>query len=119
SDVSSAEQVNEMVEQVKSRFGTIDILVNNAGIVRIADVFTMRIEDLYEMFSVNVKGTIQCTVSVMSEMVRKKRGKIVNIASIAGIGTAFSGTTAYASTKAAVVTLTRRFAFELGKHGIN
>jgi 3-oxoacyl-[acyl-carrier protein] reductase len=55
----------------------------------------------------------------MGEMTRKKGGKIVNISSIAALGTAFAGTTAYASTKAGVAILTKRFALELGKYGIN
>jgi 3-oxoacyl-[acyl-carrier protein] reductase len=52
-------------------------------------------------------------------MIGRKSGKIVNVASIAGIGTAFRGTTLYASTKAAVISLTKRFAFELGEYSIN
>jgi len=52
-------------------------------------------------------------------MVKNRYGKIINIASIAGIGTAFPGTTPYAMTKAAIVILTRRLAFELGPYGIN
>jgi 3-oxoacyl-[acyl-carrier protein] reductase len=118
-DVASAEQAREMAEKVMSRFGTIDILVNNAGVVRTADILSMHTEELDEMFRVNVKGTVNCTMSVMNEMIRKKSGKIVNIGSIAALGTAFSGTTAYASTKAAVATLTKRFAFELGRYGVN
>ena len=118
-DVADAKQVVAMTDEVMKLFGTVDILVNNAGMVRTSDIFSMRSEDLDKMFGVNVKGTIQCIRSVMDEMTRRRSGKIVNISSIAALGTSFSGTTAYASTKAAVIILTRRFALELGKFGIN
>ncbi len=118
-DVADSTQVEAMAEEVTKRFGTVDILVNNAGMVRPSDIFSMRSEDLDQMFGVNVKGTIYCIRSIMNAMIRKKSGKIVNISSIAALGTAFSGTTAYASTKAAVFILTKRFALELGKYGIN
>jgi len=67
----------------------------------------------------NVKGTLFCCQSVVPHMIRKRSGKIVNISSLAGLGTALAGTTLYAATKAAVMILTKRFALELGPYGIN
>ncbi len=118
-DVADRDQVSAMVKRVLVEFGKVDILVNNAGIVQHADVFSIREEELDRMFSVNVKGTIYCTQAVAEQMTKRRYGKIVNIASIAAHGTAFSGTTAYASTKASVMILTKRFALELGEYGIN
>ncbi len=118
-DVSNKQQVSKMVRQVVEEFGKIDILINNAGTVGYADIFSIKEAQLDRMFDVNVKGTIYCSQEVAKQMVKRKYGKIVNIASIAGHGTAFVGTTAYASTKAAVMILTKRLALELGKYGIN
>ena len=70
------------------------------------------------MRRVNVDGVIHATRAVMGTMRARRYGRIVNMASIAGIGTALSGNAFYAATKAEVVILTRRFALELGQHGI-
>jgi 3-oxoacyl-[acyl-carrier protein] reductase len=70
------------------------------------------------MRQVNVDGVIHATRAVMGSMRARRYGRIVNLASIAAIGTALSGNAFYASTKAEVVILTRRFALELGQHGI-
>jgi 3-oxoacyl-[acyl-carrier protein] reductase len=76
-------------------------------------------EDLDVMVDTNVKGILFCCQNVIPHMIKKHYGKIVNISSLAGIGTALTGTTLYAATKAAVTVLTKRFALELGPHGIN
>jgi len=118
-DVSKEREVKEMVRTVVSRFGRIDVMVNNAGAAHITDYNGINDPDLDDMLGTNLKGTIYCCREAANDMVRWKRGKIVNIASIAAIGTAFPGTTPYSTTKAGVVILTRRLAFELGKSGIN
>jgi 3-oxoacyl-[acyl-carrier protein] reductase len=119
-DVSNEKDVGGMVEKAVARFGKVDILVNNAGILRLGDLFTLKDEDLDAMFAVNVKGTIYCTREVGRRMLaRGESGKIVNIASNAGLGTAFKGTTGYALTKSAVMLLTKRFALEFRGRGIN
>lgn len=71
-----------------------------------------------ELLAVNVNGVINCTKEVQPHMIKRRYGKIVNIASIAGIRTAAKGTTPYAISKAAVIMLTKRFALELGGYGI-
>ena len=70
------------------------------------------------MHQVNVDGVIHATRAVIGRMRAQRYGRIVNLASIAAIGTALSGNAFYAATKAEVVILTRRFALELGQHGI-
>ena len=70
------------------------------------------------MHQVNVDGVIHATRAVIGSMRAQRYGRIVNVASIAGIGTALSGNAFYAATKAEVLILTRRFALELGQHGI-
>jgi len=118
-DVMKEEEVKGMVASVVERFGTVDILVNNAGVLRHATLDAIGDDILEEMIGVHVRGTIYCTREVAKTMVKKRYGKIVNLASIAALGTALHGTTPYAATKAAVASLTRRFAYELGGSGIN
>ena len=118
-NVANRDEVARMVSAAVREFGHIDILVNNAGIVIPGDVFSMNDDQLLEMYKVNVMGVINCTRLIAKHMTERKYGKIVNIGSIAGIGTNYLGTTPYSSTKASVMVLTKRFALELGTYGIN
>jgi 3-oxoacyl-[acyl-carrier protein] reductase len=119
-DVTKEKEVVDMVARAIARFGRVDILVNNAGIIRSGDLFTLKDEDLDAMFAVNVKGIIYCTRAVGRHMLeRGGGGKIVNVGSNAGIGTAFKGTTGYALTKAAALLLTKRLALEFRGQDIN
>jgi 3-oxoacyl-[acyl-carrier protein] reductase len=119
-DVTKESEVIAMVEKAIARFGAVDILVNNAGILIQGDLFNLKDEDFDAMFAVNVKGTLYCTRAVAKHMLeRGKGGKIVNVASNAGLGTAFKGTTGYAITKAAVMLLTKRCALEFRGKNIN
>lgn len=119
-DVADRSAVQKMVGEAVKRFGGADILVNNAGISRGGGpLLELKEEDLDALVNTNVKGILYCCQSVAPHMIKKRYGKIINIASIAGIGTALTGTTLYAATKAAVIILTKRFALELGPHRIN
>jgi len=119
-DVADRAAVREMVEEAVKRFGGVDILVNNAGIGRGGGpLLELREEDFDAMLETNVKGVLICSQAVVPHMMKKRYGKIVNISSLAGLGTALVGTTLYAATKAAVIILTKRLALELGPHGIN
>jgi 3-oxoacyl-[acyl-carrier protein] reductase len=121
-NVAERSAVHQMVEQAEQRFGPIDVLVNNAASVHHGDLLTYSDnqldQDLEEMWRVNVLGTIYCTRAVIPSMIRRQAGSIVNITSIAGYANASPGTTFYGATKAALVQLTKRFAFELGPHQI-
>ncbi|MCL7394018.1 MAG: glucose 1-dehydrogenase [Thaumarchaeota archaeon] len=118
-DVSKPDEVKHLVETTVNTFGTIDILVNNAAVMYPGSIMDLRDEELDRMWKVNVKGVIHCCREVAKYMIEKKYGKIINITSTAAIGTASHSTTLYALTKAAVIILTRRLAFELGPYGIN
>ena len=118
-NVARKHEVLAMVETVLERFGKIDLLVNNAGISRPGTTLDLDEADLDEMLAVNLKGVIHGVQAVAPQMIERGYGKIVNIASIAGLGTALPNTTPYATTKAAVIVLTKRLAMELGPHGIN
>ena len=105
-DVADPAAVEAMVARTEAELGPVTILVNNAGV------------SWRGMRQVNVDGVIHATRAVIGSMRAQRYGRIVNVASIAGIGTALSGNAFYAATKAEVLILTRRFALELGQHGI-
>ena len=117
-DVADKTAVEAMAGQVTKELGPIDILVNNAGLLIPGELLDYKEEDLDRMWGVNVKGVLHCTGAVVPSMIERKYGRIINLSSNAAMGTAFPGTTMYAATKAAVAILTKRFAFDFGKHGI-
>ncbi|HTW70567.1 MAG TPA: 3-oxoacyl-ACP reductase family protein [Acetobacteraceae bacterium] len=117
-DVSDDADVEMMVDRVTATLGPPTILVNNAGVSYPATLDTYDREHLSRMRHVNADGVIFTTRAVMRGMRERGYGRIVNIASNAGIGTSLPGTTFYAASKAEVIVLTRRFAMELGHHGI-
>jgi 3-oxoacyl-[acyl-carrier protein] reductase len=116
-DVANAVDCARLVQTARQALGPIDILVNNAGVFRKGDLDDFDLAQMEGMRNVNVDGLIRVTRAVAGDMKARRWGRIVNVASIAGIGTSTAGTTFYAATKAAVITLTRRFALELGPHG--
>ena len=118
-DVAEEGQVQKMVETVVREFGRIDILINNAGVSRsFPTILDSPWTDLDRMLDVNYKGVLHCVRTAARHMIQRRYGKIVNLASIAALGTSFPGTTGYAPTKAAVITLTKRLALELGSFNI-
>lgn len=117
-DVANPDRVNEMVDSVSTELGPIDVLVNNAAILYRADLQQHNQAQHEEMQRVNVGGVINTTSAVVESMKQRRFGRIVNLTSIAAHGTSLPGTTFYASTKAAVILLTRRFAMDLGSFGI-
>jgi NAD(P)-dependent dehydrogenase (short-subunit alcohol dehydrogenase family) len=117
-DVSDDAAVEGMVDRVAAEFGPVTILVNNAGVSHKATLETYDAGHLARMRQVNVDGVIHTTRAVMAGMRRQRFGRIINVTSIAAIGTALPGNAFYAATKAAVQTLTLRFALELGGDGI-
>jgi 3-oxoacyl-[acyl-carrier protein] reductase len=117
-DVGDAQAVAAMVGRTEAELGPVTILVNNAGIAQQATLDEFDAEQFARMRQVNVDGVINATRAVMAGMRARHYGRIVNISSVAGIGTAMPGNAFYAATKAAVLILTRRFAMELGPHGI-
>jgi NAD(P)-dependent dehydrogenase (short-subunit alcohol dehydrogenase family) len=117
-DVADAAGVEAMVTRTQAELGPITILVNNAGISWRGTLDSYDRNEVARMRAVNVEGVIHATRAVIGGMRARRYGRIVNISSIAGIGTALSGNAFYGATKAEVIILTRRFALELGSHGI-
>jgi 3-oxoacyl-[acyl-carrier protein] reductase len=117
-DVADRKSVNKMVEDVINQFQTIDILVNNAGITRDAMLTKMSEEQFQQVLDVNLKGVFHCTQAVAPYMIEKGKGKIINTSSVSGVyGNV--GQTNYAAAKAAVIGMTKTWAKELGRKGIN
>jgi len=116
-DVSSSRQVSEMVEKVIGEFGDIDILVNNAGI-HDGKPFWEEPEELWQrMYEVNVIGTVLPSQAVVPHMIKRRKGKIVNVSSKAAV-VGEPGHAAYSASKGAVLALTRAMAIELASYQI-
>ena len=109
-DVSNADEVKAMVKIVEDVYGNIDILVNNAGLFVPTNLIEDPPSNIDRLYEVNIKGVIYTVQAVVGKMKERKYGRILNISSIAGLGTAFAGTSGYAATKAAVISLTKRMA---------
>lgn len=117
-DVSKLADVKEMIEQVVDRFGKIDILINNAGITRDATLVKMSEEDFEKVIQINLNGVYYCTQAVAPHMIAQGSGKIISTSSVSGVYGNF-GQTNYAATKAAIIGMTKTWAKELGRKGIN
>ena len=117
-DVAEPVQVQFMIERVTEELGPVSLLVNNAGVLFRGTLEDFDPEDMQRMWRTNVDGVVHVTRAVVPGMKARRYGRIVNVSSIAAHGTAIPGTTFYAAAKAAVSTLTRRFAMELGREGI-
>jgi 3-oxoacyl-[acyl-carrier protein] reductase len=117
-DVGESAAVEAMVARTEAELGPVTILVNNAGMAWQGTLDTYDRDQVARMRRCNVEGVIHATRAVMGNMRARRYGRIVNVTSIAAIGTALTGNAFYAATKAEVAILTRRFALELGQHGI-
>ncbi len=118
-DVGDLASIDRMVRQVVHGFGSIDVLVNNAGITRRAYIMDLTEADWDRIMRVNGKGVFFCLQRVAREMIPRRRGVIINIASIAGKGYVGASNAIYAASKAAVIGMTRMAALQLARHNIN
>ena len=116
-DVSDYSQVEETVKKVKEKFGSIDVLVNNAGITRDGLMARMSEEQYDTVVAVNQKSVFNMCKFVGSIMMRQRSGKIINLASVAGLY-GNPGQMNYSATKAAIIGMTKTVAKELGSRGI-
>jgi len=118
-DMGSVKDIDRMVAEAIAAFGRIDILVNNAGVTRRAYIMDLTEEDWDRIHRVNSKGVFFCLQRVAREMIPRRSGRIINIASIAGKGFAGTSNAIYAASKGAVISLTKTAAQQLGQHDIN
>ena len=116
-DIADSAAVEAMIADVVKEFGTIDILVNNAGITRDTLLMRMKDEDFAKVLDTNLKGVFYCTKAVSKLMMKKRAGRIVNMASVIGlVGNA--GQANYAAAKAGVIGFSKSVAKELASRGI-
>jgi 3-oxoacyl-[acyl-carrier protein] reductase len=117
-DVTRASSVNEMIARVIAREKRIDILVNSAGVFHPIAADGAQESDVERMIDINLKGTFMAIAAVVPHMKAARSGKIINIASVAGM-MGFGGYSIYCATKAGVIAMTRALACELAPEGIN
>lgn len=116
-DVSHFEDAKNIVDTTVKTYGSIDILINNAGITRDNLLLRMSEEDFDDVISTNLKGAFNCTKHASKYMLKKKKGRIISIASVIGlVGNA--GQANYAASKAGVIGLTKSVAKELATRNI-
>ncbi len=116
-DVSSADQVHRMVDQVMSAWGRIDVLVNNAGILKRTPLLEITEAEWDQVMAINLKGAFLCSQAVARRMAGHSGGVIINISS-AGARRATPNLAHYNTSKGAITTLTQQLALELAPFGI-
>ncbi len=115
-DVTDIDEIKEVRDKIIKEWGKIDILVNNAGIFDYEEL--EEIDKIDKILNIDLRGLMVVTKTFVPEMVRKRYGKIVNIASIAAL-LGSPKTHSYCTAKAGVTGFTRSLAAELGANGIN
>ncbi len=116
-DVKDSQAVKAMVQEITERWDKIDILVNNAGINRDTLLLRMSDEAWDDVINTNLRGTYTCTKFALRSMMKQRWGRIISIASIAGI-LGNVGQTNYAASKAGIIAFTKRIAREVGSLNI-
>jgi 3-oxoacyl-[acyl-carrier protein] reductase len=117
-DVAQPASVDAAFDQVAKTYGRCDVMVNNAGIAKTFPFVDFPLDNWLATMNVNVTGTLLCSQRAARLMVPKRWGRIINIASVAGMRAVGKGRTAYGTSKAAVIGLTRQIATELAEEGI-
>lgn len=117
-DVSDEKRVYEVCEDALEKFGKIDILVNNAGVFRFCDDFLNTPVDVWKKYmDINVMGMVYFTKALLPQMLERSYGKIVNVASVAGVY-GNPNMVHYSATKGAVISMTKALAKEVANKGV-
>jgi 3-oxoacyl-[acyl-carrier protein] reductase len=117
-DVADPAAVDQAFAAVDARHGRCDILVTSAGVAKVHPFLDYPLDDFARTMAVNVTGTLLCAQAAARRMVPQGFGRIVTIASVAGLRAVGSGRTAYGTSKGAVIALTRQMAVELAAYGV-
>ncbi len=117
-DVADSTSVEQCVQQAYALCGKIDVLVNNAGLTWGAPAEQMPLDRWHLVIEANLTGTFLMAQAVGQHMLERKKGAIVNVASIAGLGGGQLNTVGYNASKAAVINLTRALAIEWATRGV-
>ncbi|MBD7910540.1 MULTISPECIES: 3-oxoacyl-[acyl-carrier-protein] reductase [Clostridium] len=116
-DISNIEDVENLINKAKEKFGKIDIMINNAGITKDTLILRMSKDDFDSVIDVNLKGVFNCLKVITPVMVKQRSGRIINMSSVVGlVGNA--GQVNYAASKAGVIGMTKSLAKEIGARGI-
>ena len=116
-DVGEEDQVDGMFSQVEGELGPVTVLVNNAGMTRDNLLLRMRTEDFDQVVKTNLRSAFLCTKAALRSMLRAKWGRVVSIASVAGI-TGNPGQANYAASKAGMIAFSKSVSKEVGSRGI-
>jgi 3-oxoacyl-[acyl-carrier protein] reductase len=116
-NVANADEVQAAFKTAIDTYGQIDILVNNAGITRDKLIMTMKEEDWDLVLKVNLFSTYHCSKAVIRPMMKKRYGRIINVASVVGLA-GQAGQTNYAASKAGIIGFTKSLAKEVGSRNI-
>jgi 2-deoxy-D-gluconate 3-dehydrogenase len=116
-DVAVYAEVEELVQRTVSALGALDILVNNSGVARVAPLRETTLDDWRRMLEVNLSGVFYGCRAAAPHLIARRRGKVVNVASVLG-AVGLPGYTVYSATKGGVIALTRTLAVEWARHNI-
>ncbi len=116
-DVTDAAAVEALVDDIAKEFGAIGILVNNAGITRDNLLLRMKDEDWQAILDTNLSSVFRTSKAVMRGMMKARKGRIVNIASVIGV-TGNAGQANYAAAKAGIIAFSKSMAREIGSRGV-
>ncbi|AIQ96640.1 3-oxoacyl-[acyl-carrier-protein] reductase [Prochlorococcus sp. MIT 0801] len=116
-DISSENSVNELIKTVLEKNNKIDVLVNNAGITKDGLLMRMKTDDWQKVLDLNLSGVFYCTRAVSRQMLKQRKGRIINITSVVGL-MGNPGQANYSAAKAGVVGLTQSAAKEFASRGI-
>jgi len=118
-DITKKGEVENLIQEALKEFKRVDVFVNNAGIARRAELLEMPEADWDDVMLVNLKAVFLCTQAVGKVMAEQKYGKIINMASVRGLGASKPDQVSYSTSKAGVIALTKEAAKALGPYGIN
>ncbi len=116
-DVGEVAQCTSLVESVERDFGSLDILVNNAGLTRDNLIMRLKDEDWDTVINANLRGAFATCRAASRGMMKRRRGRVINLASVVGL-MGNKGQTNYAASKAGLIGLTKSLARELGSRGV-
>ena len=116
-NVNEAGSIEALIDEVSTEFGGISILVNNAGITRDNLLMRMKDEDWQAILDTNLTSVYRSSKAVMRGMMKARKGRIVNIASVIGV-TGNAGQANYAAAKAGIIAFSKSLAKEIGSRGI-
>ena len=116
-DVSRPESIDALIESVTKEFGAISILVNNAGITRDNLLMRMKDEDWQAIIDTNLTSVFRTSKAVMRSMMKARKGRIINIASVIGV-TGNAGQANYAAAKAGIIAFSKSLAKEIGSRNV-